>query len=836
MVIYVLNDGRSTVHAVYGGLSVYGYSSNDFLSGEFTLNDIVHQEDLPGIFEKITRETDRGAKNFELEFRAVTKSGQSVWVASTVSPEYDELKKLTRFLMEMKDVTIHKLYAAELKEMWMKAQKNHGIMQSLFKHSKDGIVLMDRYGVIIEWSGGYEEITGISKQEAIGNTIWDVVASLLREEDKIAEEIWTLKHCFESAVSGKYPEVIIRHIIHRTTSEHRIFHVQYFPVPIPEDTIVGALVHDVSEEVRSREKLEQSNLLLESIMHAIPVPVYVKDKNGEYLRCNEAFLEQFDLSKEQCIGKKDDELFPWYSKRIKDLEKKLLSDVNNPNARISNYNSDVEKIIYRSALHHKGKKNGIVGVMIDVSDLKKIEEELSDERVRLQALGDHLPEGCVYRMEIHEKEKKIKLSYASGTWEKVTNTPKDKALSDANVFLSKIHPDDLEIVKSNLWKTLNIQENFIYQLRYFYKPTEKRWLYLSAHRHIVNGQLVSDGIILDITDRKQAEIELEIYRDNLELMVTERTDQLAKANLNLKEANEKLQMFNHELSLYRTQLEKMVSDRTSELLKAKEKAEESDRLKSAFLANMSHEIRTPLNGMVGFINILSSGGLPPERNKEYVQMINSCSRQLTQLIDDIVDIAKIESGQLRITRRLCHINKLMYDMFRIYDSLMYVENQEPLMLILDDSNFVDRCTIYIDPLRLRQVLSNLLGNAIKFTKKGFVRFGYRKLDYATLEFTVEDTGIGIAPDHLETIFKQFRQAELGNEHLYRGTGLGLAIAQSLVKMMGGVISVESTVGIGSVFRFTISCQYDKDDFLDTGYELAQNELPETRYPELNLEN
>ena len=241
-----------------------------------------------------------------------------------------------------------------------------------------------------------------------------------------------------------------------------------------------------------------------------------------------------------------------------------------------------------------------------------------------------------------------------------------------------------------------------------------------------------------------------------------------------------------------------------ELIRAKEKAEESDKLKSSFLANMSHEIRTPINGIIGFLNFLADDNLTPKRRQEYITVVNNSSIQLVKLIDDIIDVAKIEAKQMNIRPVIFHLNSFMMELQVFFDTYLQANNKDKIALLLDDSGFIEPCEIFVDPMRLRQVITNLIGNAIKFTEKGYIGFGYKMLPPDKLEFWVEDSGIGLPPDQLEVIFERFRQAELTNSRKYGGTGLGLTISRSLVQMMGGDISVESFEGEGSTFRFTIS--------------------------------
>lgn len=256
------------------------------------------------------------------------------------------------------------------------------------------------------------------------------------------------------------------------------------------------------------------------------------------------------------------------------------------------------------------------------------------------------------------------------------------------------------------------------------------------------------------------------------------------------------------------------------LEEALKKAEESDRLKTAFLANMSHEIRTPLNGIVGFANLLNNSALSEEKRNEYLTIINSCTSNLLTLIDDILDIAKIEAGQLRIYKSDVRLNLILKDIYRNFENIRYSEGKRNITLRLkqgvDDSNFI----IYTDLNRLQQILTNLIGNALKFTEKGTIEFGYT-LKNNNIEFYVKDTGLGIPPELHQKIFERFvKYDQTQTNGFSRGTGLGLAIASHLVDLLGGKIWLESQPGKGSTFYFTLPFQKTIQSYNSTTPEIV----------------
>ncbi len=749
VVLYAVMSDHITVEAVSGSIAAYGYAPEAFSSGKLSLHDIIYPDDWEEAAATIVKQTGKGMESFEQEYRMVTPQGEVIWVTCFVIPEYERDGCATHFLMKIKDISKRKQYENELQEanknlfvtlksigeavvmtdaegyierlndaaemmvgiinakakrkllldvmrfslsenfdtlidpldmeaetckmmqydivfvqcgyeeghfrasctvspiyggkyknvltghvlvvkdltavydILQSARESDSTMRSIFDHSVDGIFLADSNGIIREWSNSYENISGIPKEEAIGKGLWEVVSSTLppqlpgEERDRLYNEL-------KATAADMQQRTITRYIVHQKTGKLRVINVLYFPVTMPGKIMLGAIARDVTREVYSQEllrqheeKLQESNNLLQSILKTIPAPLYVKDVQGTYVECNDAFPTLFGLTKQQVVGKTATDLYPDVSQLIRDTERQLLGGTDNAphRMRISAAKSEMEFIVHRGVLSNNGETTGIVGVMIDITDLKKVE--------------------C-------------------------------------------------------------------------------------------------------------------------------------------------------------------------ELIRAKEKAEEADKLKSAFLANMSHEIRTPLNGIVGFLKLLANENLTPERRREYIAIANNSSMQLVKLIDDIIDLSKIEAKQMTLCLVPFHINNLMYELQMFFETFLHAKNRDRVTLVLDTDGFIDSCVALADPVRLRQVLTNLLGNAVKFTEKGYIRFGYRQSTPDLLNFFVEDTGIGIPGNQIDIVFRRFARVDHGDNRLYSGTGLGLPISKSLVQMMGGDMYMESTEGAGSTFHFTIA--------------------------------
>jgi signal transduction histidine kinase len=276
---------------------------------------------------------------------------------------------------------------------------------------------------------------------------------------------------------------------------------------------------------------------------------------------------------------------------------------------------------------------------------------------------------------------------------------------------------------------------------------------------------------------------------------------LKKANIMLKGEVEERTKAEKELINIQQNLEDRVTQRTKELEKAKIRAEESDRLKSAFIANMSHEIRTPLNAITGFSGLLLRNDIPPEKRKEYNDHVIKNNKILVNMIEDLIDTSKIESGNLQLHPSIINIRQFLYRLNEpILDNLAR-KNKHRVEVFMDSPEpGVD--TIIADPVRLQQVLWHILDNAVKFTREGSIHYGCRE-NHEKMIFYVDDSGIGIPDDQKEVIFEKFRQLDESAKRKYGGTGLGLYYARKIAEMMGGSLWFESKHEGGSVFFFSV---------------------------------
>lgn len=363
--------------------------------------------------------------------------------------------------------------------------------------------------------------------------------------------------------------------------------------------------------------------------------------------------------------------------------------------------------------------------------------------------------------------------------------PEDEKILEANGQACKMHGFEYEEFigmslkrisknikngESNIKETLRKGFNHQFETTQYHKDGSEICLEINASVIQYNGQIAILSNNRDITKRK--EIETELKNKNKEYLAL---------NKELKESLRQIKRINYELE------------------NAKEKAEESGRLKSAFLANMSHEIRTPMNGIIGFSEMFLRPGIGQEKRNFYAQIVIDSGKQLLNIVNDILDISMIESNTVKLAETEVVINELINELFAFYKPQF--DNTDTKFHIYKSLND-NESVVKTDKQRLKQIISNLMNNAIKFTQVGYIKLGY-ELKGNNLIFYVEDTGIGIPQKEQNKIFERFRQLDMDNTRLYGGTGLGLSISKKLIELLGGKIWVESKKNKGSKFYFTI---------------------------------
>lgn len=480
------------------------------------------------------------------------------------------------------------------------------------------------------------------------------------------------------------------------------------------------------------------------MLEALPYVSWFKDADGNFSMVNAMLLTTYQKGLFEVVGRRNQEVFDPDEARLNEDIDREIQETGKITQSTYSRNQRVFKTIHFPVIDDNGGITGTGGFQEDITNLSRSLQELHMEREYLEALLENMPYYIFFTDRHHRY---IRINNRMAKLLRVSGT--EEASGKGNdAFFSR------RVARKMLEEDRNIIETG--------EPMLNRIIFFEDEG--VDGFWMEKNKIPIKDERGIVTMIIGIFKDVSGMMKIE-----------------------------------------NELKEARDRAEESDRLKTSFLANMSHEIRTPMNGILGFANLLKDPDLKGDKRDLYVKHIEQSSKQLLNIIDDIIDISKIESGQLKISNRPVRINGIMDE---VYSSFFHrirgdAPGQKRVTFNLEKGVSGANFTLVTDDYRLRQVFNNLIGNAIKFTEDGTITFGYVLKNNRHIEFFVKDSGPGIPENMLDLVFDRFGQVNQESYSQPSGTGLGLPISKNLVKLMGGEMWVESKVNKGSIFRFTL---------------------------------
>ncbi len=625
----------------------------------------------------------------------------------------------------------------ERKELSDRLKENEEKFRKAFETSPDAFSILEKEtGNFVEVNNGFVELTGYSREEILSGKL--NVIQLLANPEVRSEG---LKNISERGFV-KNEEVLLK------TKSGKVIPilVSASAMDLQGKTHFLVVAKNIESIKKTEALLRKSEQDLKILINATPDVIQFKDGKGKWIAANQATLDFFDLREEECMGYSDLDLASKKLEQQQIFQECARSDeetwrkgvLTRMNEVIPRPDGSVKifDIIKVPLFEDAGSRKSILVYGRDITHQKEMEGTMIDREKNYRILFENSPLG-------------------------IFTAKPDGTILEANPELLKIlgSPSLEETKKINILKFAPLKENGYSEK--FIQSTQ-------------TGEIVK--VELEYTSK------------------WERTKWLSSQIVPLKNEDGKIE------KIY-TVIEDISEQKNTEkdLIRAKEKAEESDRLKSEFLANLSHEIRTPMNGIIGFSSLLEEGKIGEASSKNYIRIIINSAQQLLRIIDDILEISKLETHQVTLRPRKVDINDLLQDFFSVFD---LKAKEKKLALYIDKPLDGAAAEILLDDNKLQKIFANLLENALKFTYEGFIKIGY-KLKGKNLEFYVKDTGIGIDPANRELIFERFSQEEKDLSRKFGGLGLGLSIARANAELLGGTIRVESEKGKGSTFYVSI---------------------------------
>jgi PAS domain S-box-containing protein len=637
--------------------------------------------------------------------------------------------------------------------LFTQVQGEKKFSETLILTSPVAIVILDKDNKVTSWNPAAEKLFGYNQSEALGRSVIELVTDKEQMRAEFVENVRRISR-------GELVHAITR----RRSKQGRYLDVELFAVPVLlEQNHVGtfAIYHDITELKRAEAAIQESERRLADIINFLPDATLVIDHEGKVIAWNRAIEEMTGVGANEMIGKGNYEYaVPFYGERrpiLIDLVYLPHEEIKERYAQLQWKGEtltgeaytpalkDGARYLYAtaSALHDvRGNVVGAIETIRDITDRKQAEAELREAAEKLRLIFENAFDGIDIYEEIPREGKRILVDCNERYCEMAGRSKKElMSVDNTVVFQRPIVSNWEELDRESIIKG----EAFSGVFSWIRPDGKENIIEYNAAPTKVGDRYFTVGLDRDITERKHTE---------------------------------------------------------EELKKARASAEQANQAKSAFLANMSHELRTPLNSIIGFTRIVrrKAEGVLPEKQTENLDKVLTSAEHLLNLINTVLDIAKIEAGRMDVLAANFRIGALID---------LCANTAQPLLkpnVILEKQVDESLNIIYSDQDKIRQIVLNLLSNAAKFTHEGRIILAARK-DGENLRVSVSDTGIGISAEAIPRIFKEFQQADTSTTRQYGGTGLGLSISRNLARLLGGDLNVESELGKGSTFSLVIPIQY-----------------------------
>jgi len=616
--------------------------------------------------------------------------------------------------------------------------ESYDFNQSLLKTIPFGMNIVDEYGTILFQNKNFENVFG---KEAVGGKCWE-----LYRDDKCQCHDCPLHKGIEVGETAIYES--------KGVLGGRIFEISHTGMMFKGKKAMLEIFQDITDRKRVEVEMRNTKKLLEQTFEQSPVPMVLVSMPDMVIRVvNPACRSFLGIDDEvSWINTSLMEINPTWQDYDMNGKQTSIEDLPLTKSLMGKQTIGEERYIVRkdgimryelaNSFPIYNDQDEIIAatlIMIDITERKKAEEVISESAKLFKDLFNASPDAIIL-IDTRDPNKSWPIVDCNEVACRMNGYTREEMIGQTidMLHIKAGSPEE----RANYLKDL--KEKGILQRENLHRHKDGHIFPIESSTSIVTigGQKMVLGIDRDITDRKQIEFDL---------------------------------------------------------ISAKEKAQESDRLKSAFLANMSHEIRTPLNSIIGFSELILDPDFDTEQTSTFAEIIHSNGNSLLNIISDIMDISKIESGQFKLDIKSVSAQDLLNNLQKEFS---LKANEKGIDFRLAYSEIKGDLNFETDENKLKQVLRNFIVNAIKFTEKGFVEAGVEIID-KYLQFHIKDTGIGIPEEYHKSVFERFIQVESPNSRKYGGNGLGLAISKSLIEALGGTVWLESEPGVGSTFYFTI---------------------------------